>query len=323
MITIEKYNSEALQEWDQFISNSNNGTIFQKQQFINYHITRQFVDHSLVIKKNNNIVAVLPAAICDNILYSHPGSSYGGLVLSASVDFQTIQDIICTIDEYCYSQKFKSLFLINSPSVYQKKIDQSLNYLLNWNNYKSKEVYISHVVDLGNASTLLGLLKKRKRRYINNNTELNSLSFDESNNFDAFYEILLASKKKYQTKPTHSLEELYKLQTLFPEEIKLIETRKEGEIIGGSLLFFANTDVSLVFYNTILDQYRKSQIAMLQLYKCMEVSQKNGYKMVDFGVSHTPEQEDPMAPKFSLIRFKEQFDARGVLRIAYQKEYGV
>ena len=71
MITIDKYNSEELQEWDQFVSASNNGTIFQKQQFINYHIGRQFVDHSLVIKKNNNIVAVLPAAICDNILYSH------------------------------------------------------------------------------------------------------------------------------------------------------------------------------------------------------------------------------------------------------------
>ena len=321
MITIEKYNSEALQEWDQFISNSNNGTIFQKQQFINYHITRQFVDHSLIIKNNDNIVAVLPAAICDNALYSHPGSSYGGLVLANDVDFKTINDVVHSLDNYCHSQKFKSLFLINSPCVYQKKFDQSIDYLLRWNNYKSKEIYISHVVDMNNSSTPLGLLKKRKRRYINNNKELNSLSFEESIDFDSFYKILLKGKKKYKTKPTHSLEELYQLKKLFPEEIKLILTIKSNKIIGGSVMFFANKKVSLVFYNTILEDFRNSQIAMLQLYRCMEISKKYGYQMVDFGVSHTPEAEDPMAPKFSLIHFKEQFDARGILRIAYQKEY--
>ena len=82
MITISKYEKKQLDEWDQFINASNNGTMFQKQRFINYHIDRKFVDNSLIIKKNNNIVAVLPAAIKNNILYSHPGSSYGGLVLA-------------------------------------------------------------------------------------------------------------------------------------------------------------------------------------------------------------------------------------------------
>ena len=321
MITINKYNLKALQEWDQFISDSNNGTIFQKQRFINYHINRKFVDHSLLIKKNNKLVAVLPAAVCDNILYSHPGSSYGGFVVASEVDFETTNDIIQSVDDYCRSQKFKSLFLISSPSVYQKKFDQSIDYLLHWNNYKSKEIYISHVVDMSTASTPLELLKKRKRRYINNNKELDDFSFKESNDFDLFYKILLEGKKKYNTKPTHTLEELYQLKTLFPEEIKLMLSIKSNQVIGGSVIFFANRKVSLVFYNAISKNYRNSQIAMLQLYKCMEVSKKYGYNFVDFGVSHTPEQDDPMSPKFSLIHFKEQFDAKGVLRVAHQKEY--
>ena len=60
---------------------------------------------------------------------------------------------------------------------------------------------------------------------------------------------------------------------------------------------------------------------MLQLYKCMEISKEHGCHAVDFGVSHTPEANDPLAPKLSLIHFKEQFGARGVLRVAYQKDY--
>ena len=322
MLTITKYNDMLFDEWEKFISDSNNGTIFQKQAFLKYHINRKFVDGSLVIKNKGTIVAAVPAAIKENILYSHPGSSYGGIVLSQNLDFKIIHDILKVIDEYCIAQKYKALFLINSPSIYQKKSDQSLDYLLQWNGFKQTELYISHAVDMSKTSDILSLLTKRKRRYINNNQELNSLTFEEETYLDEFYNILIASKKKYNTTPTHSLDELIKLKDMFPQQIKLLVTKNENKIIGGSLIFFTNDNVALVFYNTILEEYRESQIAMLQLYKCMEIAKKYNLHWIDFGVSHTPEEENPLAPKFSLIHFKEQFNAKGVLRIAYQKEYG-
>ena len=322
MLTITKYNDMLFDEWEKFISDSNNGTIFQKQAFLKYHINRTFVDGSLVIKNKGTIVAAVPAAIKENILYSHPGSSYGGIVLSYNLDFKMIHDILKVIDEYCIAQKYKALFLINSPSIYQKKSDQSLDYLLQWNGFKQTELYISHAVDMSKTSDILSLLTKRKRRYINNNQELNSLTFEEETYLDEFYDILISSKKKYNTTPTHSLNELIKLKDMFPQQIKLLVIRNENKIIGGSLIFFTNDNVALVFYNTILEEYRESQIAMLQLYKCMEIAKKYNLHWIDFGVSHTPEEENPLAPKFSLIHFKEQFNAKGVLRIAYQKEYG-
>ena len=321
MITISKYEKKQLDEWDQFINASNNGTMFQKQRFINYHIDRKFVDNSLIIKNTNNIVALLPAAIKNNILYSHPGSSYGGLVLAKKTEFSVINNIIQELDNYCKNKKLKSIFLINSPSIYHKEVDDSLDYLLQWNHFRKKEIYISHAVNINETVSVLDLLKKRKRRYLNNDDGLNALEFKESNEFDLFYDILLKSKEKFKTKPTHSLEELYQLKKIFPEQIKLLLTMKKDSVVGGSLMFFANKKISLIFYNTILEELRNSQISMLQLYKCMEISKQLGYQMVDFGVSHTPEANDPMAPKLSLIHFKEQFNARGVLRVAYQKDY--
>ena len=212
-------------EWEKFISDSNNGTIFQKQAFIQYHINRKFVDSSLIIKNKNAIVAVVPAAIKNNILYSHPGSSYGGIVLSNNLDFKMIHEILKAIDEYCIAQRYKALFLINSPSIYEKNLDQSLDYLLQWNGFKQKELYISHAVDMSNTSDILSLLTKRKRRYINNNQKLNSLTFEEEGYLEEFYDILVTSKKKYNTAPTHSLDELIKLKNTFPEKIKLLVTR--------------------------------------------------------------------------------------------------
>ena len=321
MLTITKYNEMLFDEWEKFISHSNNGTIFQKQTFLQYHINRKFIDGSLIIKNKDVIVAALPAAIKDNVLYSHPGSSYGGIVLSHNVDFQMIDEIVKVIDEYCMTQKYKALFLINSPSIYQNFSDQSLDYLLQWNGFQQTELYISHAVDMSTTSNVLSLLTKRKRRYINNNKELKSLAFEEKDCLEEFYNILVTSKKKYNSQPTHSLDELIKLKDMFPQQIKLLVTKNDNKIIGGSLLFFTNDNVALVFYNTILEQYRESQISMLQLYKCMEIAKKHNFQWIDFGVSHTPEQENPLAPKFSLIHFKEQFNAKGVLRIAYQKEY--
>ena len=47
-IKIVKYNNKLKSQWDQFVDNSDNGTLFHKREFLNYHIEREFKDHSLL-----------------------------------------------------------------------------------------------------------------------------------------------------------------------------------------------------------------------------------------------------------------------------------
>ena len=65
MLTIEKYTNKYKNKWNSFVKRSYNGTIFSHRNFINYHIDRSFVDHSLIIKEGREIIALLPAAIID------------------------------------------------------------------------------------------------------------------------------------------------------------------------------------------------------------------------------------------------------------------
>ena len=51
MIEILKYSHNMNHEWNQFVSDSFNGTIFHTQKFLSYHIDRQFEDCSFVFKK--------------------------------------------------------------------------------------------------------------------------------------------------------------------------------------------------------------------------------------------------------------------------------
>jgi hypothetical protein len=50
-------------------------------------------------------------------------------------------------------------------------------------------------------------------------------------------------------------------------------------------------------------------------------SQEHGYSFVDIGVSQDTHDENPMTPALSLIRFKEKFDSRGLLRSTMSKRY--
>ena len=322
MITIEKYNYKMLNIWDDFISKSNNGTIFNKQTFLSYHISRKFKDHSLLFYLKNKLLCVLPAAHIkknnQEILCSHPGASFGGLICLENIKFSTYDLVLKSLVDYSKKHGFDSILLINTPSIYSRVQDGSLNYLLLWNCFYPYENYISHFVDISKNKTIDELLSKRKQRYIRQLIDQKMFTIKSSDNLNCFYEILLDSKKTFNSQPTHSLKELKKLTSLLPNNIELLLSETDGEISGGALVFYTNTASCLVFYNVIKLKYQSSQLATLQLYYCMQRAKQHGCKIIDFGVSHTPENNNPLKPKKSLIKFKEQFGARGVLRTVYK-----
>ena len=136
-----------------------------------------------------------------------------------------------------------------------------------------------------------------------------------------FYPVLLESKKLFKTTPTHSLEELLILKERFPQKIHLILFYQNKAVVGGSIIFFTTQNTALIFYNAINPKYKQQHLATFQLYQCMVFAKDNNKKILDFGVSHTPETKNPFDPKFSLIQFKEHFSAKGVLRIVYEKVF--
>ena len=83
-ITIKRYKNLHEFEWDNFVSNSNNGTLLHYRKFLNYHQDRSFEDYSLMFYLKNKLCCILPAAkIKKNreiIFHSHPGASFGGFI---------------------------------------------------------------------------------------------------------------------------------------------------------------------------------------------------------------------------------------------------
>ena len=323
--SVTRFKKETEEEWDEFVENSNNGTIFHLRKFLSYHIERKFDDHSLIFKKNNNIIAVFPAAEVlkngEKVLHSHPGASFGGFVFKQKISFQESEKIIKLFEKYCFN-KFSETYFVPSPAIYSFEQCDTFEYLLLWNNYHIVENYISSVIDITNSKA--GIIKKihsRKRRYIQNISKIKDLNFKWENNFNQFYPILLKNKTKHNIKPTHTLKELQKINELLPKKLHLLILYYDNKPIGGTLNFIANSKVGVIFYNMIDYEYLHLQPAALQIFETMKWAKKYGLSYLDFGVSQIPQHKNPLTPNPSLIRFKEQFGSRGMIRKAFRKKF--
>ncbi len=321
MISIKKYNDKLQYDWDDFIKKSKYGTIFHNQKFLSYHIEKQFDDFSLFFYKNKILVAVFPAAIvCNNNnkqLISHPGASFGGFICKKN-DFTLCFDIINAFEKYCKKNKIVSCKIIPTPSYYATNCDTLLDYVLTAKKYYISERYISHIIYL-NDNNPISYFNSRKKRYMKNKFINSSLCFQEIDSVDSFYSILLENKKKFNALPTHSLEEIKKLLYLYPKECNLLGTFKMGKLIGGVFVLQTSTNSALLFYNAVNKNNEKNHIGLFQVYECIKWCLNKKIQVLDLGVSHLPSNKNPLDPKISLIKFKEQCGAVGVMRSVFTK----
>jgi len=324
-VQIFRYTPDQQDQWDRFVNDSNNGNLFHYRHFLTYHIGRTFNDHSLIFKKKNRIVALFPAAERmldgEKVLHSHPGASYGGFVFE-QLGYGDTDEVLELFESYCREQGFQRVFYIPTPALYFKHYDETMEYAQLWKKFNVVEDYISSFIDLsGNQEDVFNRMNKRKRRYVRQLQESPDLKLEWNKKYDEYYPILVRNKAKHKVTPTHSLEELKKLDRLFPGQLNLLMCYYKGKPIGGTLNFTANSRVVIIFYNMTDDNYPELQPASLQIWETMRWAHDAGFKYLDFGVSQLPLAENPLTPSKSLILFKEHFGSRNMIRKAMGKQF--
>ena len=137
-----------------------------------------------------------------------------------------------------------------------------------WNNYMSIENYISSIITINpnkekNINEICRL-KNRTKNYYKKIIQKNNIVFKWENDFDTFYPILINNKSKHNSSPTHSINELKKIDKILPGKLELLLMYSDDKPIGGSLLINANKRVRIIFYNMVDYNYVHLQPATLQ-----------------------------------------------------------
>ncbi|HEY4612816.1 MAG TPA: GNAT family N-acetyltransferase [Bacteroidota bacterium] len=313
------YTDDWKTRWDEFVLKSNNGTMFHLQKFLDYHERGRFEWRHLLFLEKDEIVAVLPASTMGSTLESPIGASYGSFV-TGDIDFTAALEIVDVFSDYCREQHFERTLLTPAPFIYQKVTSQNIDYALAYRDFAFDKHYISHAIRLDNPDFVSGF-QATVRRYIHKYLREQTLHIEISDDLDVFYPILIKNKQRHGVKPTHTLEELKRLRKLLPENIILFLVKKGSKPIAGSLVFVCNPQVVLCFYNMLLYEYEEYNPIHSVMYEVVQWAHERNFRWVDIGVSQDTKAENPMTPAMNLIRFKEKFNAHGILRSTFYKRF--
>jgi len=307
------YTEDWKEKWDKFVEESNNGTLFHLQRFFGYHTPEKFTFNHLIFLEKGEIVALLPGAMVGDKFESPIGGSYGSIV-TKDIKFNKALELVSTLLDYGRESGIKEFELTAAPVVYEDKPNQNLDFAMLWLGFSYSLHYISSAIKLDKDNYIISRFQPTIRRNIRKSLSNAEIKVEINNRYDQFYPILLNNKARHDVKPTHTFEELLRLEKLLPESIKLFMIYYKDIPIAGSLMFFVNRTCALCFYNMLNYEYEHLKPIHRIMYEVVKYSTENGYSYVDIGVSQDTKAENPMTPSLGLIDFKEKFDAKTVMR---------
>jgi len=314
VIEVEQFQERNKNAWDEFVSASNNGTIFHTRQFINYHPKNRFRDASLIFKKEQKCMALLPAAIKQGgesqILISHPGVSMAGPVFNDSISIKDLFGVVEALTEWTNANAISKIILTLPPQIYYSRPSNYLDFALLESGFTYLKREVSSVIPLDFAEEDTLLIFSPESGRAARKAEKSGVKVCESEDFPAFYAILQKNLgMRHNVQPTHSLDELITLKNLFPEKIKLFGAFHDEQMIAGIVIFVCNPKVALAFYISHLEEMQQYRAVNALFYEAVRWSIRNHFKFLDFGIFTVN-----MKPNWGLARFKESFGAQGVFR---------
>ncbi|MBN2009248.1 GNAT family N-acetyltransferase [candidate division KSB1 bacterium] len=318
-LTIERYTPEQRDTWDTFVWQANNGTIFHTRQFLSYHPEGRFEDNSLIFKKDDRIVAVMPATIRHEehrkILTSHRGASYGGFVTHFYLGIRDAFRLVEILEEYAVDSGFKGIDLTPPPQIYFGRPSNYIDFALMKSGFGYKKREISSVIPLTfGEDDVLNTFIPESRRAVRRAVKL-GVTIQESDDYATFYGILKRNlKMRHNVQPTHSLNELLLLKQLFPERIRLFAAMADDNMVAGVVMFDCNERVTLAFYISHNEDFQQYRGVNYLFYEIIRWSIRQGFGYLDYGIFTVN-----MDPNWGLGRFKESFGAQGVFRDTWMK----
>jgi len=313
-ITVRKFTAKDTKDWDDFVNQSNNGTLFHSRCFLGYHSENKFHDHSLIFKKKEKIIGVLPAAVIieygENILVSHPGTSVGSCAVPVELSFSDALGIVEKLSSYCIENNFCKIRITQPPLIYSRRISQYMDFAFRKAGYHYLQREVSSILFLEHSvEENLAKFKSSHRTAIRK-AEKSGIIIKQTDEYGIFFKILKKNLSiRHNVSPTHSLSELLYLKELFPDRIILFGAYLKNEMIAGVINFVINNRIVLAFYISHKKQYQELRPINLLFYKIFNWAIHQQFKVFDFGIFTVNEN-----PNMGLARFKENFGASGVFR---------
>ena len=223
---------------------------------------------------------MLPANIRDNIVHSHEGLTYGGVIFEENSKAIECKYILDAIVLYLEQSNLKEIRFKLIPTLYNDLMTNDLDYFIFKNNgilyKKNMNLAIDLRSDFKITKSKLKLFKRKQKSNI-------IIKKDEF--FDDFWNLVLVPRlmEKHKVKPIHSLDEIKKLAMKFPDNIHQYSIYEDNNIVAGITIFESNNCVKSQYGAITLKGQTIRALDLLFIY-LIKKYKKEGKKYFDMGI---------------------------------------
>lgn len=309
MFEVRRYTVDRANEWNRFVAQSKNGTFLFDRRFMDYHADR-FEDCSLMVYRDGGLYALLPANVKGDVLTSHGGLTYGGLVMNTRCSACGVQASFAAINDLLRAEGICRVIYKAVPWIYhQQPAEEDL--------FALTSVCHARLIIRDISSAIIG---DRKMHFVESRKSgirkalRRGLTIAESTDFAAFWQILHDNlTAKYGVRPVHSVAELELLHGRFPDKIRLYLVFDGETPLGGTLLFLTPQVLHTQYISATPEG--KTCGAIDILFDHLINTVYSDYRYIDFGKSTSSDSADLNE---QLIFQKEGFGARAVCYDTYE-----
>lgn len=308
---IKKYNSSLKKEWNDFVKKSKNTHFFFQRDYMEYH-ANQFIDYSLMVYDDKDkLVALLPANIKEDIVYSHGGLTFGGFLVDDRMTTEKMLEVFAITKNFLSDNSIIKLVYKCIPHIYHTHSAEEDRYALFINN--------ANLIRRDVSSTILlqrKLSYSKGRKWMINKAKKENVHIEQSKDIEAFWRLLIQIlQQHHQANPVHSVEEIQKLVNYFSENIKLFIATKDGQLIAGALIYENENTIHTQYLANSEEGRAIGALDLLIHNLITEVYKDKQY--LDFGISN---ENQGRFLNVGLIAQKEGFGARAVVHDFYEMD---
>jgi hypothetical protein len=197
------------------------------------------------------------------------------------------------------------------PYIYHIKPSEEDRYALFRNDAKLIRRDVTSTIDLTDQ-----VRYSKGRKWTINKAKKESIETFESDDYEIFWELLTGVlESNHEAKPVHTLEEIRKLASLFPKNIRLFLAKKDEKIVSGALIYENQNIVHTQYLANSEEGRELGALDLLIDYLIKDIYKNKKY--FDFGISN---ENAGRYLNTGLIAQKEGFGARAVVHDFYELE---
>ncbi|MEW5748720.1 MAG: GNAT family N-acetyltransferase [Candidatus Thermoplasmatota archaeon] len=309
MFRITAYSPELEDSWNQFVKASRNGLFLFDRKYMDYHSDR-FRDSSLLFFFDvMDLTAVMPATIEGDVMTSHAGLTFGGIITDSRLRATDMVDLFHDLGKHLKEMGIKKLVYKAIPHIYHSIPAEEDLYALFLTDAKLVRRDVSSTIFMPERTPFA-----KERRWCVRKAQSRGTEVEESSDFGNYMEIeKKCLESRHGVRPTHTKEEMILLAQRFPENIRLFAGVIDGRMEGG-VIMYESRNVAHTQYIASTEAGRKSHVVDCVLdYLINEYYIDKRY--FDFGIST---ENAGQYLNSSLSDYKSTFGARATVYDTYE-----